>query len=511
MKILSLLTFLIAHFHFAGAQISEVIFNNDDEPRPFSAASFDDGRVLFSSYELFQTSAAQVTPEDNKLFLLDTNLSKLDSIVVDQELNLSNSSSLCMANYQDSLIIVGVQSYKTGVRSIKDYHFLFINSNLSIKDTISIKVDDRFSVGLYDIKINNNWLFASIFDFQNGIIHPGLITIDLKNKNILSDTTFRNINNPSLNIFSGILKINNSYYFGDADVTSPNQFYKLNSELKIVEEISRDSIKVFGGISHSIGTDILIQGANDQLYFTGTYGREWLLLGKTDTSFSKFRLDTFGIDCIQHPVVPSACFSETNRNFLGYHDYRTPDSLFLMTGQGEYNFHNIEYRVENNMRVQSDIFVYNVDTSGQVNWRKEIAQDSVYFHPWELVATPDGGALVFSSKYDPRYKKEYHLRISIIKIDRFGNIVGEQEFAAPRAQWSVYPNPAKGKVHITGLPDAHLRKKVVLMDLSGKTVLEQQYKNGEDLQLPAALQGPYLLQVQNENGRRLGVRKVMVE
>ena len=502
--------FLIVNICFS--QVSEVLFGNDDNPRPNCAAVLKDGNVLFASYERDQSSTSSLTFNKNKIFLLDSSLNKIDSINIDQEWNMDNSYSAYMTNYQDSLAILGVASSDLNFQSTNDILILLLNSQLEIKDSLRIINESRLNPSLANFRILGNKLWMNLSEFDNGILHPWVVVIDMLNMKVLKDTLYKDLNNPGRNIFSGVLKINDSYYLGNGDVTSSNQFYKINSNYNLTAEVSRKSITIFGESSHSIGTDLLIKGTNNSIYFAGTYNAEYLILGKTDSSFSHFHLDTFGIDCVPHDVFPNlACFSTTNWELFGFNDYRTLDSIYLMTGQGEYSLSNLEYRIENDMRVQSDIFVYNVDTSGQVNWRKEIAQDSVYFHPWELVATPDGGALVFSSKYDPRYKKEYHLRISIIKIDRFGNIVGEQEFAAPRAQWSVYPNPAKGKVHITGLPDAHLRKKVVLMDLSGKTVLEQEYKSGEDLQLPAALQGTYLLQVQNENGRRLGVRKIVVE
>src|SRR5690606_4893782 len=89
-----------------------------------------------------------------------------------------------------------------------------------------------------------------------------------------------------------------------------------------------------------------------------------------------------------------------------------------------------------------------IDTAGNIHWTTTI-DNNCYYLPFHIVATNDGGALIFSSKYDTAYKKEPHYLLSVIKINGKGSIISEKEYPLQQSKLlSLYPNPAQNTLNI---------------------------------------------------------------
>src|SRR5690606_10921554 len=114
-----------------------------------------------------------------------------------------------------------------------------------------------------------------------------------------------------------------------------------------------------------------------------------------------------------------------NPTYSKFFDYQTPDSIFIAGAQEETENYYFPSRFDTT--THNELFVYCIDTAGNKHWEITIDNHAFYF-PQQVVATDDGGALIFSSKYDTAYKKEPHYLMNVIKIDNKGNYISEKEY-----------------------------------------------------------------------------------
>lgn len=75
---------------------------------------------------------------------------------------------------------------------------------------------------------------------------------------------------------------------------------------------------------------------------------------------------------------------------------------------------------------------------------------------------------------------------------------------APDKSFTIYPNPGDGNIYID-LPESSLLTKVIVMDLLGQVVFENEYKNSSKLSLELEIKtGMYLIRINTENVSFLG-------
>jgi hypothetical protein len=126
------------------------------------------------------------------------------------------------------------------------------------------------------------------------------------------------------------------------------------------------------------------------------------------------------------------------------------------------------------------IKVFLTDTTGQIHWERLIYDSTAAYAVSTVLATSDGGALIFSSKYDWGEDSNYHLRLSVIKIQGNGDIISEKEYALPNAPQilELYPNPATEQVHFR-LPEQQSAYRYQLLNRAGQVVQRGTLSEGE--------------------------------
>lgn len=147
------------------------------------------------------------------------------------------------------------------------------------------------------------------------------------------------------------------------------------------------------------------------------------------------------------------------------------------------------------------ILMYQLDHNGEICWQKFYKGD-VNFMPEKVLATTDGGALVFSSFYDWNDPDPYQRDVHILKIDSLGYytpLVGtEEEMLQMERQILVYPNPVETTVNFAfGL---YQNLEISIYDMTGKVILCNTYQSTTTIDLSSLKPGIYPYQIKNSKG-----------
>ena len=145
-----------------------------------------------------------------------------------------------------------------------------------------------------------------------------------------------------------------------------------------------------------------------------------------------------------------------------------------------------------------------MDTSNRVIWAKNYGGD-VYYVLYGLIATTDGGCLMYGSRYDNN--NEFRTDGVIIKVD--GNGVLISTTIIPMAQLNIlaFPNPSNGQLSFKVPPSVFGQIDLAVFDISGKLVYQKKEAAlSETFDLSNLPNGNYLYQI-FQDGTPLSVGK----
>lgn len=147
------------------------------------------------------------------------------------------------------------------------------------------------------------------------------------------------------------------------------------------------------------------------------------------------------------------------------------------------------------------ILLFKTTHNGDIVWQKFYKGD-VNYMPHKILATSDGGAMVFSPFYDWNNPIPYQRDLHILKIDSLGYytpLTGtEEEFEQMNKQILVYPNPAKDKVNfVFGL---YQNLEINLFNLQGELILSEIYKSAAKIDISHLPTGTYIYKIAGKNG-----------
>lgn len=179
----------------------------------------------------------------------------------------------------------------------------------------------------------------------------------------------------------------------------------------------------------------------------------------------------------------------TYEKHLGVLAYHNDSNAFLAT--------NINLGSRHSQHVQRWLGLYNVRIDGTINWQRILGPFDGYYMLQNL-ATSDGGCLIVA-----RYHNGNRWMYELMKVDKYGNYVGKDEYAKHHSDVTVFPNPATTNLNIelTGFNDA---LNVRLLDMNGKVILKNAYESGSNLppiHIEALPKGIYILDLRNENNQ----------
>lgn len=237
--------------------------------------------------------------------------------------------------------------------------------------------------------------------------------------------------------------------------------------------------------------DFIVAPGKEHFYTIMAYQRTHFGIARYDQHFNRVSLDTL-------PALNPGNFS-SNENFRPirkFCDYRNPDSIFMIGSRRRVNNgQQLNPAIENKLKIAC------ADTSGKWHWSRDVGEDGCYYYPGRVLATEDGGALVFSAKYNPQTKAQAHYLLSIIKIQGDGSVLNEREYSlSPASHLNIYPNPANDYVRVS-LQKHGKNTRYRIMNLSGQVVLQGPLdQKNFTIHLTPLVPGSYHLEITDENG-----------
>ncbi len=147
------------------------------------------------------------------------------------------------------------------------------------------------------------------------------------------------------------------------------------------------------------------------------------------------------------------------------------------------------------------ILLYRLNKDGSIIWQK-FYKGEVNYMAYKVLATNDGGALIFSERYDWNDPVPNQRDLHILKIDSTGYytpLTGtEEEFEQMEKQILVYPNPVENKVNfVFGL---YKNLEINIFDLSGKKVFSDTFIHSANINLSHLNAGIYPYTISGKNG-----------
>ena len=280
------------------------------------------------------------------------------------------------------------------------------------------------------------------------------------------------------NVITDSLYINNNIGFDEP----PYSIVKLKDKYVIGSINDNPKLLI---LNQDLTTDTILQRLNSSLPGYLFYKLERTNQNKViafglggTTYFSVYEIDTnLNIKTLLRVPANALDTNESiNSPLEQWIDYRSPDSVFAVLASDTLAI----VRLTANDKVVWPMKVFLTDTSGTLHWQRVIYDSTAAYSVQRIIATSDGGALIFSAKYDWSYKTEVHWRLSVIKIQGNGDIISEKEYALPNAPQvlEVYPNPAAAQVHFR-LPEQQSAYRYQLLNRAGQVVQRGTLSEGE--------------------------------
>jgi len=231
--------------------------------------------------------------------------------------------------------------------------------------------------------------------------------------------------------------------------------------------------------------------------------------GISDSSY--FAVGKKGQEAPGINYVPSFIEVGYNGQIYNIFEYEVhPDTNSYYTSLSfDHKFDNIFFGATYNFTLTLDfpyfpqrrwIFINKLNNDGSILWQR-FYKGEVNYMPYKVLATNDGGALIFSTKCDWNDTIPLQLDLHILKIDSTGWYNGLpaaiDEFSQMK-QILVYPNPVKNYLNIAlGLyTDINLQ----IFDTNGQIILVKNLKYSQKIDLPELPTGFYIYVLTGKNG-----------
>jgi hypothetical protein len=145
-------------------------------------------------------------------------------------------------------------------------------------------------------------------------------------------------------------------------------------------------------------------------------------------------------------------------------------------------------------------FVLQTDSLLNIRWERFYGGDA-YYTMWKLIATSDGGCIAAGSRYDYLNTDKMQRDIYVLKLNKEGMLVGNNENPAVKMQEAiVFPNPGTNELKVR-IAAQYPNSSFELYNLSGHQVIAQNIigKWGE-VNTSFLPSGTYVYRVFNDDG-----------
>jgi hypothetical protein len=203
-----------------------------------------------------------------------------------------------------------------------------------------------------------------------------------------------------------------------------------------------------------------------------------------DTNYNEVSLNFYGL--------PDSSAKEANQNLSRY------DTLPYVFIGGTENF------VVNTSGYPSNtnfFMLTKADLMGNEIWTRYYSNNTnLYLR--KVLATSDGGALIFGSSYNPAGPDGFEKDVWIIKVDSNGNYktTGIADQQIPKNDFIFYPNPLENEVHFRQVNQLR-NYNMELYDSAGRKVLEKKLSSSDETIHVANLKsGAYIYHLTDKKG-----------
>ena len=159
------------------------------------------------------------------------------------------------------------------------------------------------------------------------------------------------------------------------------------------------------------------------------------------------------------------------------------------------------------------IILVNLDSNLNFNWQRFYGGDAFY-HLWGLLATQDGGCLMYAVRYDENTQFEEY-DVYILKVDSNGLLTSTRKYPSISInEIIIYPNPASENITVR-YPDIfnYKKREVVIYNALGNEIRKVVRAPGqpEDLIDVSDFPPGIYIAVLKANGEKIAVGKFVVE
>ena len=422
------------------------------------------------------------------LYKTDLDLNPVDSVELYSLLGFDSGASNRMRSFGDTCLVNLVFGTKSGEPSTA---VTVIDTNLNLqeayypdfgKDTSITTLEDAFLTPQHLIAVGSGQADTS------GSSYPLYMVFDRADEKLIHANFLTN-SQIGFDFFTSIVKHKNKYALFPLGGAAGYPVI-LNSDFSFDSANTKTSLNP--GVLH-----FATFNSGGTLYGFGRIFREDLGMVKFDSSLAVSRVDTYNLQATQHTIVG-------NDNFV-----QVSDTSFIMVGSQD-PIPNTQAMDSSRVR---DVLLYKVGASGNALC-SGIFKGNNYYFPMQVISAPDGGAYIFSNKYDHKTFTASKTDLSVIKVD--SNCQLEKFLSLPTIKRtshaiSVYPNPTSCEVSISGISEyEYLRVKVY--NNQGQCVLKRNLGQSRNMELcNAGAPGMYLLHFLNENNEVISRKKIVVK
>ncbi len=186
-------------------------------------------------------------------------------------------------------------------------------------------------------------------------------------------------------------------------------------------------------------------------------------------------------------------FSNRNSYFASNGIAVKEDHIFL--GSSEFFTNNVLTFVSEPRAIQ----LIKLNHNGEVIWQKTYKYLDVNYRLEKVLATPDGGALLFATRYDWLDPIPFQRDVYILKVDSDGNtVVGTENITQSRPGLKVYPNPASTVINIA--LEAKGTLSISVFDAIGSVVYSGEFTSAASIDVSGLRPGIYFYTISGQEG-----------
>ena len=296
-------------------------------------------------------------------------------------------------------------------------------------------------------------------------------------------------------------------------ITQKNN-YKFNSIISSILSI-KNSLLIYGNNLREISDDSLgIIKENFENLGVNVQGNLKKLSDSTYALHSSYDIDgTLGLSQLKILLLKLPFIKSSNTFTMGKKD--TMNSPPFLQSIDIYNQNNIYVGGTSNYNIWESNFnskqpswflLANLNDKLKPNWHQYYGGDA-YYEMMGLLATTDGGCLMYGTKY--KYNSTEESSIYLLKVNSLGQLLAADGTPLPEENIKVFPNPATTMLNISA-SDSQEKLTIQCIDIQGRNVYQCNFQGFTQINTSDWQRGIYVYIIRNEKGVIVKTEKVII-